>query len=54
MAISDPYVSQAGKTAIVRRDKRFHVCSGARGFYAAPNLALQISDNLPKLAAGIR
>jgi hypothetical protein len=54
MAISDPCVSQAGKTAIVRRDKRFQVCSDARGFYAAPNVALQISDSLTKLAAILR
>jgi hypothetical protein len=45
VAVSELWVTQTVMPAIVSRDKRFQVCTLARGFDAGPNLA--VSDNLP-------
>jgi hypothetical protein len=54
VVVGDTCVSEEGMAAIVGRNKRYYVCGGAHGFYGAPDLALQISDTLPRSAAGIR
>src|SRR5436309_8240985 len=38
MVVGDTCVSEEGMTAIVGRDKRYHVCGGAHGFYDAGEL----------------
>ena len=54
VVVGDTCLSDQDMATIGERLKRYRVCSGARGFYAAPNVALQLSDNLTLLAAGIR
>src|SRR4029079_1116453 len=38
VVVGDTCVSQEGLATIVGRDKRYHVCGGARGFYDAGEL----------------
>lgn len=38
VVVGDTCVSEEGMAAIVRRDKRYHVCGGAHGFYDAGEL----------------
>ena len=38
VVVGDTCVSEQGMAAILGRDKRYHVCGGAHGFYAADEL----------------
>jgi DNA-binding NarL/FixJ family response regulator len=38
VVVGETYVDEQGMTAIVVRDKRYHVCGGAHGFYDAGEL----------------
>jgi len=38
VVVGDTCISEEGMAAIVRRDKRYHICGGAHGFYDAGEL----------------
>src|SRR4029079_6247896 len=46
VVVGDTCVSQEGMATIVGRDKRYHVCGGAHGFYDAGELILKHQPDL--------
>ena len=47
--VGDTCVSEQGMAAIVARDKRYHVCGGAHGFYDAVELIRKHQPDLPRI-----
>src|SRR6266481_5599915 len=46
VVVGDTCVSEQGMAAIVGRDKRYHVCGSAHGFYDADELIRQHQPNI--------
>src|SRR5437773_253019 len=46
VVVGDTCVSEEGMAAIVGRDKRYHVCGGAHGFYDASELIRQYRPDI--------